>query len=228
MVDYREFKLSKLNSPEFSHLKYLLFWPVYGLVFMLLERFLTLDYTFVHCAMDDVIPFIEYFIVPYLFWFVYLVGMILYTLLFDTKSFVYLMRLIIITCSAACIAYVVFPTAQNLRPAMFARDNVFTDIVKAFYAFDTNTNVCPSVHVSASVVVMMASWNSKHFSKRAYRIAFLTATTLICLSTVFIKQHSVIDVVCGIIVCLAAEIIIRAVDGYKARKYNRENKKALL
>ena len=211
MIDYREFRLSKLNSPEFSHLKYLLFWPVYGLVFMILERFVTRDYTYIHCAFDDVIPFYEYFIVPYLFWFVYITGMLAYTLFFDKKSFVYFMKLIIITCTAACAAYALFPSAQNLRPAVFERSNIFTDIVRSFYAFDTNTNVCPSVHVSSSVVILMAAWNSKHFHTAPYRAAFIAATTLICLSTVFLKQHSVIDVVWGLIVCIAAEIIICAV-----------------
>ena len=218
VIDYRQFRLSKLNTPEFSHLKYLLFWPVYGLAFMLLERFVTLDYTYMHCALDDVIPFCEYFIVPYLFWFVYLVGMLMYTLFFDTKSFVYMMKLIIITCSAAIAAYVIFPSAQDLRPIVFERSNIFTDIVRGFYEFDTNTNVCPSVHVSSSVVVLMTAWNSKHFHTVPYRIAFSIVTALICLSTVFLKQHSVIDVVWGLIVCAAAEIIIRVWDAYRERK----------
>lgn len=31
--DYRQFRLRKLNTPEFSHIKLLLFWPVFGLAF---------------------------------------------------------------------------------------------------------------------------------------------------------------------------------------------------
>ena len=225
MIDYRQFRLSKLNEPEFSHLKYLLFWPAYGLAFMLLERFLTLDYTYMHCALDDCIPFCEYFIVPYLFWFVYLTGMLIYTFFFDVKSFVYMMKLIIITCSAAVAAYAIFPSAQDLRPVVFERNNIFTDIVRAFYEFDTNTNVCPSVHVSSSVVVLMTSWNSKHFHTVPYRIAFTVTTVLICLSTVFLKQHSVIDVIWGVVVCAAAEIIIRGIDAYREHKCTQMRQK---
>ena len=40
--DYRQFRLRKLNTPEFSHIKLLLFWPVFGLAFLALERFLKL------------------------------------------------------------------------------------------------------------------------------------------------------------------------------------------
>ena len=36
--DYRQFRLRKLNTPEFSHIKLLLFWPVFGLAFLALER----------------------------------------------------------------------------------------------------------------------------------------------------------------------------------------------
>lgn len=34
MVDYRKFRLSKINTPEFSHLKMLIFWPLFGLMFL--------------------------------------------------------------------------------------------------------------------------------------------------------------------------------------------------
>lgn len=33
-VDYRQFRLNRLNAPEYSHLKLLLYWPVYGLLFL--------------------------------------------------------------------------------------------------------------------------------------------------------------------------------------------------
>ena len=37
-VDYRKFRLKYLNTPEFSHVKLLLFWPVFGLLFAFVER----------------------------------------------------------------------------------------------------------------------------------------------------------------------------------------------
>lgn len=38
MVDYRNFRFSKLNTPEFQHLKYLVFWPIFGVLFLTVER----------------------------------------------------------------------------------------------------------------------------------------------------------------------------------------------
>ena len=34
-VNYREFRIHKLNTPEFSHVRLLLYWPIFGLLFFL-------------------------------------------------------------------------------------------------------------------------------------------------------------------------------------------------
>ena len=39
LIDYRQFRLSRLNTPQFRHLKLLLFWPIFSLVFWVLDRF---------------------------------------------------------------------------------------------------------------------------------------------------------------------------------------------
>ena len=66
MTDYRKFRLSKRNDPEFSHLKLLLFWPIYGLVFFALERLHHLDYHTIYTPLDDLVPFCEFFLFAYL------------------------------------------------------------------------------------------------------------------------------------------------------------------
>lgn len=199
MTDYKNFRLSKLNTPEYSHLKLLLYWPLYGLMFLFVERFLKLDYTYIHCFIDDYIPFCEYFVIPYYYWFVFLIGMLLYTLLFDTECFKRYMRYIIYTYTAAIAVYVIFPNAQELRPAEFERDNVFTHIVGFLYGFDTNTNVCPSIHVLGSLAVMLASFDTERFKTVGWKIFFILSAALISVSTVFLKQHSVIDIAAALV-----------------------------
>ncbi len=209
MVDYRKFRSSKINTPEFSHLKYLLYWPIYGLMFLGVEQLLISEnYHVIHSTLDDAIPFCEYFLIPYLFWFVFLIGMSIYTLLWDTKSFVKFMQFIIISYTAAIVIYVIFPNCQQLRPAEFARDNIFTRFTGWLYQFDTSTNVCPSIHVIGSAAVMLCAWKSKHFSGTGWRITFAAAAVLISISTVFLKQHSVIDVAAAIPVCALTYVIV--------------------
>lgn len=205
MVDYRAFRFSKLNTPAFKHLWYLLYWPLYGLAFLTVERlWLRGSYYPIHCALDDRIPLCEYFLIPYMFWFVFLVGIHLYTLLFDVPSFVKLMRFIMVSYTIAIVVYILFPNCQELRPTEFARDNVFTRFLANFYQFDTNTNVCPSIHVIGSVAVAVAAWNTKGLNTPVWRTVFAATAVLISVSTVFLKQHSVIDLLAAIPVCLIA------------------------
>lgn len=209
IVDYRDFSFSKLNTPEFEHLKYLLYWPLYGLLFLTVERLWIRDYYYpVHCAADDMIPFCEYFLIPYLFWFVFLVGISLYTLLFDVEAFKKFMKFTIITYSTAILIYILLPNCQELRPVLFERDNIFTRFMAGFYQFDTNTNVCPSIHVIGSVAVLLAAWDSKHFSTPGWRALFSIAALLISVSTVFLKQHSVLDVLAAIPICVIAYYMV--------------------
>ncbi len=226
LVDYRKFRFSKLNTPEFSHLKYLAFWPIFGLMFLTVERlWIRESYTPIHCALDDAIPFCEYFLIPYLFWFVFLVGTILYTLLCDTEAFKRMMRFVIVSYSAAILIYILFPNCQELRPLTFERDNVFTRFMASFYQFDTNTNVCPSIHVIGSVAAMFAGWDSKHFSTPGWKTAFGVTAFLISISTVFVKQHSVLDVLAAVPVCLFAYCFAygkRRLPGKGASRWDRK------
>lgn len=204
-TDYRNFRFSKLNTPEFSHLKWLIFWPIYGILFLFVERFYPVDaYYVMHHPLDDRIPFCEWFVIPYMFWFVYLVGMYLYTLFYDVQSFRRLMLFTAITYSTAIVIYLLFPTCQNLRPAEFERDNLLTKFMAGFYEFDTNTNVCPSIHVMGSVAVCSAAWHTSAFSGKGWRISFTVTAILICMSTVFLKQHSIIDVIAALPICAIA------------------------
>lgn len=209
MIDYRKLRWSNLNSEQFRHLKLLLFWPVFGILFLLMERGgILLHYHLMHCALDDMIPFCEYFFIPYLFWFVFIVGMLLYTILFDTESFKKFMYFIIITYSVTLIIYFFFPSAQHLRPAVFPRNNLFTQFLTYFYSFDTDTNVCPSIHVIGSLAVMFAAWHSKRFQSWGWKTAFTIAAILISISTVFIKQHSVLDLLAALPLCFGAYAVV--------------------
>lgn len=205
VVDYRALRLNNINSEEYRHLKLLLYWPVYGLLFLYVERFYPVaSYHVMHCALDDWIPFNEWFLIPYLFWFVFLVGMHIYTLLYDVEAFKGMMHFIILTYTAAILVYLVYPTCQNLRPETFPRDNVLTEFIAGFYQFDTNTNVCPSIHVIGSLAVMFTAWHCRGLEHWGWKLAFTLTALLICLSTLFMKQHSALDILAALPICLIA------------------------
>lgn len=230
-VDFRRFSLKTLFCGEYRYLLLLLWWPLYGAAFSAIEVFRTYPEVYhypVSSYLDELIPFCEYFVIPYFFWFAYLVGMYVYCIFFDTETFKNYTYFIMITYTTTILIYLVWPTMQNLRPDVSAlsRDNIFTDIMKNFYNFDTNTNVCPSIHVIGAVAVSCAAWNSKLFSGWGWRIAFTVSTILIVLSTVFLKQHSVVDIPPALLLCAIAYPLVynKRFRAFLARK--REERRA--
>jgi len=220
-VDYRQFRLSKLNDPQFSHLKLLLGWVGYFALYFLTENLIPPERcTPVHCRLDDLIPFCEVFVIPYVGWYLLIVVSLLYFALYNTENFRRLQKFIIVTQVVAVIIYIVYPTRQDLRPLEFPRDNFFTDIIGLLYSFDTNTGVCPSLHCAYSIGIASvwlkeksASWKAKTF--------VVIFSVLVCLSTIFIKQHSAVDFFAALPVCLLAEII--ACSSWWRERFSKKN-----
>lgn len=204
-VDYRTFRLTKINAPQFKHLQYLLGWLGYFAFYFITERFIPYDKCYpVHCALDDKIPFCEYFVIPYVGWYLLIVGSLIYFALYNPDNFKNMMKFIIVTQIVAMVIYIVFPNRQDLRPLEFARDNVFTDIVRLLYSLDTNTNVCPSMHVAFSIGIA-STWLKEKSASRKCKTFIVAFCFLVCISVAFVKQHSVIDIFAAIPLCILAE-----------------------
>lgn len=217
VVDYKNFRLSKINTPEYSHLKLLLGWVGYFVLYFITENLIPIEKCHViHCRIDDIIPFCEWFLIPYTFWYLLIAISLLYFALYDIDSFKKLQTYIIITQIVAMAVYIIYPSCQNLRPQEFANDNLLTDVLGFIYAFDTNTGVCPSLHCAYSIGIASVWVKAKNVSK-VWKIFTVVATLLICLSTMFVKQHSAVDFFAAIPVCILAEILVFKVI-YKSKK----------
>lgn len=207
-VNYRHFRLRRINEPAYSHLKLLLGWPVYFLLYFLTERFIPAQNCRpVHCFLDDRIPFCEWFFLPYVSWYLVIAGSLIYFLLYHVNRFRQLQTYFIITQAIATLIYILFPTRQDLRPAVFPRENVLTACTAFLYRIDTSTGVCPSLHVADSIALASVWLREKSVSPvfKAFLTVFLV---LVCLSTMFLKQHSAVDFFAAIPVCLIAEAVI--------------------
>jgi len=208
VIDYRQFRFSKINDPQFSHLKLLLGWVGYFALYFLTENLIPIEKCHViHCRLDDIIPFCEWFLLPYVFWYLLIVVSLVFFALYDIDGFKKLQTYIIITQVLAMVVYILYPSCQNLRPAIFERENFLTDIIRFLYAFDTNTGVCPSLHCAYSIGIASVWLRSKNVSK-LWKTFVVIAVVLICLSTMFIKQHSAVDFFAALPVCLVAEILV--------------------
>ncbi|MBR3293362.1 MAG: phosphatidic acid phosphatase [Oscillospiraceae bacterium] len=207
LVDYRGFSLRRLNEPRFSHLKLLGGWLVYFALYFLTENLIPVERCHpIHCALDDRIPFVEYFAVFYVGWYAFVFGALLYYLLVDVESFRGLSKFILVTQLVAMICYILFPSRQDLRPESFTRDNLFTQTMAFIYSFDTSTGVCPSLHAAYSFGVCSTVLKDRLVSQ-AGKWGVCLFTLMVCLAVCFVKQHSALDVAAAIPLGLLAETI---------------------
>ncbi len=209
-VDYRKLRFSNLNTPEFSHLWLLLGWVFYFVMYFITENLIPAESCHpIHCALDDLIPFCEYFLIPYAGWYVLVFGSLAYFLFYQPQSFRRLQTYIILTQVIAMAIYILYPSRQDLRPDLDAlgRENFFTWGLSLIYGFDTNTGVFPSLHVAYSLGIASVWWKEKDV-KLGFRVFIVIFVILVCLSVAFVKQHSVLDVFAALIMCIPIELAV--------------------
>lgn len=207
-VDYSGFRLSRLGEPRFSHLLLLLGWVGYFIMYLLTENLIPAESCHpVHSVVDDWIPFREEFLIAYCFWYVLIVISLLYFMLYDVDSFKKLQTYIIITQVIAMAIYVIYPTRQDLRPASFERENFLTALMAYIYSVDTNTGVCPSLHVAYSLGIGSV-WLRYKGASWPWKTFVAAAVVVICLATMFVKQHSFVDVVAGVALSAVTEVLV--------------------
>ena len=126
------------------------------------------------------------------------------------------------------IIYYFWPNGHHLRQDLskLGRENIFTQIVAHLYTVDTSTNVCPSIHTLNSIGACIAIFHSNALKKKHFiRSVALILTVSICLSTVFLKQHSVFDVFCAMVLSL---VLYRISYGPKFERISEQVRKPII
>lgn len=207
VVDYKAFRPSRIMEPQYQHLLLWLTWLIYFALYFITENLIPAENCHVmHCALDDIIPFCEWFLIPYTGWYLLVFCSLLYFTLYDVEAFKRLQVYIFITQLVAMTVYILYPSRQDLRPLVFERDNILTRIMGIIYAFDTNTGVCPSLHVAYSLGIASV-WLKKKDASPAWKAFIVVFVILICMATAFVKQHSCVDIFWALPLGLFAEIL---------------------
>ena len=181
----------------------------YLTAFHWLEVNITVPAIWVHCQLDDVIPFCKYAIVPYFAWFAWIPFTLFYLLRHGERSDFWRVCLCLfagMTIALSC--YVLLPTGLALRPYRVYGSDIFARLVRMLYAVDSSKNVCPSIHVLNTVTLMIGYRRSRCFDEPGRRWMRPAANVLgaaIILSTMLLKQHSCIDVVLGAALAFALD-----------------------
>lgn len=152
----------------------------------------------VQSGLDALIGFNEWFIIGYAAWFPYLLGFIAWLYVADRhrRTEIPLLAYHLIVGMTIClIGYTLWSTTTgDLRPHPYPNSNWATDVVRQLQAFDTPTNVFPSMHVYSSIVVAHAVWVSDYLRSRPW-VKWVSAglALVISSSTAVLKQHSILD-----------------------------------
>ncbi len=178
-----------------KHLLILLYFFIYLVWFHYVENTVTARFHVIYTPLDDLIPFCEYFVVPYLLWFAYIAWGIAYFALRNKNEYYKLCAFLFAGMTIFLIVSTVYPNGHYLRPAYFTHHNIFTTLCGFLYQTDTATNLFPSIHVYNSIGVHLAVTHSSEFkNNRIVRLLSGALAISIILSTMFIKQHSTFDV----------------------------------
>lgn len=182
---------------QFKHMiPLLMYFLFYMAGFSYVEKTVTKNYYIIHVSLDDKIPFLEIFIIPYLLWFAYVAVIVLYCGMKNLRVYSKLCVFLYTGMTLFLLISFLFPNGHNLRPALFQEPNVFTELIKGLYRTDTPTNIFPSIHVYNSLAVHLSLMNCEEL-KNKYAIktlSFVLCISIVC-STVLIKQHSIMDVI---------------------------------
>ena len=186
----------------------------YGLFYLLwfdyLEEMPQREYIMLGNSLDASIPFLEVFVVPYLSWFFFMLFWGILLNFTDRDAYDRMITMCMIGMTLFLIVSTIVPTALDLRPHYIGRYNVFTRMCRSLWTIDTPTNVWPSIHVFNTAAITVSVLRSRFFENAnlMHRAFIVIWAALIILSTVFIKQHSLLDVLAGGILAVVATLIV--------------------
>lgn len=173
-----------------------LYTAVYLLWFRLVEALPRSSYQVIELALDRKIPFVEEFVLPYVSWFAFVPLGVLLLLKYDREMYDRAVTFLMTGMTVFLLVSTLFPNMQFLRPFILPRENVFTKLIGLLWMVDTPTNVSPSIHVFNTLAILVMIWKSRAKELKGLRLRLMWTVwgALIIFSTMFIKQHSLLDV----------------------------------
>lgn len=231
-----------MNTKQF-HMKELLYkyrylllqayWLLYLPWFAYLENTVTNHFHVIHMDLDDKIPFLAVFCIPYFLWFGYVAIAFANTYLHDKQEYVRSCIFMFTGMTVFLLISTVYPNGHYMRYNVVLDDSIFDQLVRWLWTTDTATNLFPSIHVFNSIGAHIALSRSENLRcKKGWKLASFALMCSIILATVFIKQHSIFDVMTALLMALvlypvaygkAPENGIEKVRAYRqARRHRRE------
>ena len=140
--------------------------------------------------LDQSVPFLKIFILPYLMWYVFILGTLVYFCFKDKKIYYRTLWAINLSLLIAYGFYYFFQTHVP-RPELAGND-LLTHLIAFVYNTDQPYNAFPSIHVLLSFLMIKAV--NRYSAKNIYNITLVyLPAILIIAATQFVKQHVLLD-----------------------------------
>lgn len=171
---------------------------------------------------DVNIPFVKGFIIPYMSWYIFTYIAFFYIYFKDKKVY---LRTIITYAVCLIISYSIFYFFQTTvpRPDLIGND-IFTNLIRLVYKFDKPFNCFPSIHVLSCYLIIKSIKTLKIENKHIQSLICLMSI-LIILSTLFVKQHVLLDILCAI---LLVEVVAKPIFKFDWERFITWKKKQFL
>lgn len=150
--------------------------------------------------LDKEIPFISVFVFPYIYWYIYIFIGVIFILVKDRRKYIRALLAVYIGMLVCYFIYYLFPV-EIARPTIINND-LPNKLVNIIYQNDRPLNCFPSLHVLNSYIIMR--YTNRKENKYWFYYTQIVGI-LIILSTLFIKQHFILD---GIAAIILGEIVI--------------------
>jgi membrane-associated phospholipid phosphatase len=145
-------------------------------------------------GIDDFIPFWPVFVIPYILYIPYLIFTV-FIFPFVSQNFKRFTRVLVGIELFSGLIYYFFQTFMQ-RPDLTSGD-IFTTLVSLIYNIDQPYNCFPSTHVSLTIFCTYFWLKEDWFRLQFRKMALIIFASLIIVSTVFVKQHYILDVLGG-------------------------------
>ena len=161
-------------------------------LYFIVKQFIP-SYNLITLEVDDKLPLIPFFIIFYIIWYPYLFVVFYFIYKKDKDKFILLIKKSIMCAAIGELCFIIYPTMVS-RTEVNGFNSLISLILYIVYVTDIPVNCFPSLHCTFALLVMYAVTFDKNMNK-VFRILVGIISPLICLSTIFVKQHSIIDVV---------------------------------
>lgn len=111
---------------------------------------------------------------------------------------------------AICLLFFVFFPTTTARPEI-AGNSVFDWIIKLTYQYDEANNLFPSIHCFVSWLSWIGVRSNKHIPGWYQILSFFMAVS-VCISTLTVKQHVLVDVPAGILLAEVSYLLAKRLD----------------